>query len=109
MAANDSDIMARIEAELEEVLDIGRYFGSEPRYLLYYYGRLTITNDTGLSRWPKGPKAIIAVIKAHECADGLSPSRKESLLAKLRSLENLRKEQLRIASEDRRRLKLQRS
>ena len=91
------------------MLEIGLYLGSGPRYLLYYYGQLAITNDVGLNRWPEGPKVIVAVIKAQECACGLSPARKEYLLAKLRSLEDVRKVQSRRASEDRRRLKLQRS
>ena len=79
--------------ELQEMLGIGLYLGSGPRYLLYYYGQLAITNDAGLMRWPKGPKMIVAVIKARECAGGLSPVRKAYLLAKLRSLEDVRKRQ----------------
>ncbi|OHB83360.1 MAG: hypothetical protein A2Z38_04940 [Planctomycetes bacterium RBG_19FT_COMBO_48_8] len=101
--------MESVEAELQEMLEIGLYLGSGPRYLLYYYGQLAITNDAGLNRWPQGPKAIVAVIKAHECASGLSPARKEFLLAKLSSLEDVRKVQSRRADEDRRRLSLQRS
>ena len=91
------------------MLEIGRYLGLGPRYLLYYYGQLAITNDDGLNRWPEGPKVVVAVIKAQECAGGLSPARKEYLLAKLRSLEDVRKVQSRRAGEDRRRLSLQRS
>jgi hypothetical protein len=79
------------ESELQEMLEIGLYLGSGPRYLLYYYGQLAITNDAGLMRWPEGPKVVVAVIKAQECACGLSPARKSYLLAKLRSLENVRK------------------
>ena len=77
-----------MEAELREMLEIGRYLGSGRRYLLYYYGQLAITNDVGLNRWPEGPKVVVAIIKAQECAVGLSSSRKEFLLAKLRSLED---------------------
>jgi hypothetical protein len=101
--------MTSMEAELQEMLEIGRYLGSGPRYLLYYYGQLAITNDTGLNRWPQGPKAIVAVIKAQECAGGLSPARKEYLLAKLCSLEDVRKRQCRQADKDRRRFSLERS
>ena len=75
--------MKSIEAEFREMLEIGRYLGSGARYLLYYYGQLAITNDAGLNRWPQGPRAIVAVIKARECSVGLSPARKEYLLAKL--------------------------
>lgn len=94
---------------MEEMLEIGLYLGSGLRYLLYYYGQLAITNDAGLNRWPQGPKAIVAVIKAQECAGGLSPARKEYLLEKLRSLEDVRKRQCRQADKDRRRLSLERS
>ncbi|HUT47494.1 MAG TPA: hypothetical protein VMX36_14530 [Sedimentisphaerales bacterium] len=109
MVSSNSDIMTCHEQELQEMLEIGRYLGSGSRYLLYYYGQLAITNDAGLMRWPEGPKVIGAVIKPQECACGLSPARKAYLLAKLRSLEDVRKVQSRQASEDRRRLKLQRS
>jgi hypothetical protein len=101
--------MESVEAELQEMLEIGLYLGSGARYLLYYYGQLAITNDAGLNRWPQGPKAIVAVIKPHECAGWLSPTRKAYLLAKLRSLEGVRKVQCRCADEDRCRLSLQRS
>jgi hypothetical protein len=101
--------MASMEAELQEMFEIGRYLGSGPRYLLYYYGQLAITNDVGLMCWPEGPKVIVAVIKARECAGGLSPARKAYLLAKLHSLEGVRKRQSRRASEERCRLSLQRS
>ena len=97
------------EQELEEMLEIGLYLGSGPRYLLCYYGQLAITNDAGLMRWPEGPKVVVAVIKSHECACGLSPARKAYLLAKLHSLEDVRKRQSRQASEERCRLSLQRS
>jgi len=109
MVSDNSAIMICYERELKEMLEIGLYLGSGPRYLLYYYGRLAITNDTGLTHWPEGPKAIVAVITAQECAFELSQSRKEYLLAKIRSLEDVRKRQSRQASEDRRLLKLQRS
>jgi len=88
------------------MLEIGRYLGAGPRYLLYYYGQLAITNDVGLNRWPEGPKVVVAVIKAQECACGLSPARKEYLLAKLRSLEIVRKVQSRQANEERGRLRV---
>ena len=101
--------MTSMEAELQEMLEIGLYLGSGPRYLLYYYGQLAITNDTGLIRWPEGPKVIVAVIKSQECAYGLSPAREAYLLSKLRSLEDVRKVQSRRASEERRRSSLQRS
>ena len=101
--------MESMEAELQEMLEIGLYLGLGPRYLLYYYGQLAITNNTGLIHWPQGPKVIVAVIKAQECVSGLSPARKASLLAKLRSLEDVRKRQCRQANEDRGRLCLQRS
>jgi hypothetical protein len=101
--------MASAEAELQEMLDIGMYLGSGPRYLLYYYGQLAITNNVGLNRWPEGPKVIVAVIKAWECTGGLSPARKAYLLAKLRSLEGIRKRQSRRASEEWCRFSLQRS
>src|SRR4030042_535869 len=109
MVSNNSDTMICHEQELQESLEIGRYLGSGPRYLLYYYGWLAITNGTGLMRWPQGPKVIVAVIKAHECVSGLSPARKEFLLAKLRSLEDIRDRQSRQADEDRGRLNLHRS
>jgi hypothetical protein len=101
--------MKSAEAELQEMLEIGLYLGAGPRYLIYYYGQLAITNDAGLMRWPKGPKVIVAVIKAQECAGGLSPARRAYLLTRLRSLEGLRKRQCRQAREDRSLLCLQRS
>ena len=101
--------MASAEAELQEMLDIGMYLGSGPRYLLYYYGQLAITNNVGLNRWPEGPKVIVAVIKARECTGGLSPARKEYLLARLCSFEGVRKRQSRRASEEWCRFSLQRS
>jgi len=109
MVSNNSDIMTSHEQELEEMLQIGLYLGSGARYLLYYYGQLAITNNAGLMRWPKGPKVVVAIIKPQECAGGLSPARKAYLLAKLRSLEDVRIVQSRRASEERRRLSLQRS
>lgn len=72
--------------ELQDKLEIGRHLGTGPRYLLYYYGQLAITNNTGLMYWPEGPKMIVSVIKEHECENGLSINRKEYLLAKLNSL-----------------------
>jgi hypothetical protein len=99
--------MDRTEKELQEMLEIGVYLGAGPRYLLYYYGQLAITNGAGLMRWPKGPKAIVAVVTARECAGGLSPARRAYLLAKLRSFEDIRERQCRQASEDRRLLCLQ--
>ncbi len=101
--------MESMEAELQEMLEIGRYLGTGPRYLLYYYGQFAITNGVGLNRWPEGPKVVVAVIKPQECVGGLSPARKAYLLAKLRSLEDVRKLQSRRASEERGRLSLQRS
>ncbi len=109
MVSNNSDILTCHEQELVEMLEIGLYLGSGPRYLLYYYGQLAITNNTGLMRWPKGPKVIVAIIKVHECACGLSPARKVYLLAKLRSLEDVRERQSWQVSDDRRLLSLQRS
>ncbi len=96
-----------MEAELQEMLKIGLCLGFGPRYLLYYYGQLAISNDAGLMRWPEGPKVIVAVIKAQECANGLSPARKAYLLAKLRSLQDVRERQNRRVNEDRGRLSLQ--
>jgi hypothetical protein len=109
MVSNNSEITTCHERELQEMLKIGRYLGSGPRYLLYYYGRLAITNDAGLNRWPEGPKVVVTVIKPQECVRGLSPARKEFLLAKLRSLEDIRDRQSRQADEDRGRLSLHRS
>ncbi|MHC4325525.1 MAG: hypothetical protein ACYSUX_14765 [Planctomycetota bacterium] len=80
--------MESMEAELQEMLKIGRYLGSGRRYLLYYYGRLAITNEAGLMRWPEGPKVIVAVIKPRQCVCGLSPTKKACLLAKLYSLDD---------------------
>ena len=93
--------MESMETELREMLKIGLYLGAGPRYLLYYYGQLAITNDAGLMHWPKGPKAIIAVVTAQECAGRLSPARRAYLLAKLRSFEDIRERQCRRAREDR--------
>jgi hypothetical protein len=101
--------MESMEAKLQEMLEIGLYLGSGLRYLLFYYGQFAITNNAGLMRWPEGPKVIVAVIKAKECASGLNPARKAYLLAKLRSLEGVRKRHSRQASEDRDRFCLQRS
>jgi len=101
--------MTSTEAELQEMLETGRYLGAGPRYLLFYYGQLAITNDAGLNRWPQGPKVVVAVIKAQECAGGLNPARKAYLLVKLHLLEDVRKAQSRSAGEDRRRLSLQRT
>jgi hypothetical protein len=92
--------MDRTERELQEMLEIGVYLGPGPRYLLYYYGQPAITNDAGLMHWPQGPKVIVAVIKAQECVDGLSPARKKYLLAKLRSLEDVRRRQSRQARDE---------
>ena len=75
--------MESIEAELQEMLEIGLYLGSGARYLLFYYSQLAITNDAGLMRWPEGPKEIVAVVTAQECMSGLSPARRAYLLAKL--------------------------
>ena len=78
--------MESIEAELREMLELGVYLGFGPRYILYYYRQLAITNNPGLMCWPEGPKLIVAVINAREYIEGLSPARKAYLLAKLRSL-----------------------
>lgn len=83
--------MASNEKELQEMLEIGRYLGTGPRYLLYYYGQLAITNDIGLMNWPEGPKSIVSTIKPQECVDGLGPDRKEYLLAKLFSYEDMKR------------------
>ena len=91
------------------MLDSGVYLGSGPRYLLYYYGQLAITNDAGLTSWPEGPKVIVSVIKAHECTSGLSPAGKTCLLAKLRLLENVRKCQSRVANEEKGKISVQRN
>lgn len=96
--------MTSLEAELREILVIGRYLDSGLRYLLYYYGQLAITNETGLMHWPEGPKVIVAVIKSQEFASGLSPARKTYLLAKLCLLEDVRNRQSRQASLERSRL-----
>ncbi len=109
MVSNNRDSMTCKEQELHEMLEIGRCLGSGARYLLYYYGQLAITNNAGLMRWPKGPKVVVAIIKPQECAGELSPARKANLLAKLRSLENVRKVQSHRAGEERRRLSWQRS
>jgi hypothetical protein len=109
MVLNNNEITTCHEKELREMLEIGMYLGSGPRYLLYYYGQLAITNNAGLNHWPEGPKVIVAVIKAQECVCGLSPARKEYVMAKLRSLEDIRKRQCRQADKDRRWLSLQRS
>lgn len=109
MVSNNSDIITSAEAELQEMLQIGLYLGSGPRYLLYYYGQLAITNDSGLKSWPEGAKVVVAVIKPKECACGLSPVRKAYLLAKLRLLQDVRKRQSRRAEEERRPLSLQRN
>jgi hypothetical protein len=109
MVSNNSGLMCYREQELQEMLEIGVYLDPGPRYLLYYYGQLAITNDTGLMRWPQGPKVIVAVIKAQECTSGLSPARKTYLLAKLRSLEDVRKSQSRRPNEEKGRLCLQRN
>lgn len=93
MVVDSISVENTIAKELEAMLDIGRYLGSGPRYLLYYYGQLAITNETGLASWPEGPKTVIATIKAQECLSGLSPARKDYLLAKLRWLEGIRERQ----------------
>jgi hypothetical protein len=95
MVTDSISVENTIAKELEEMLEIGRYLGSGPRYLLYYYGQLAITNETGLAGWPEGPKTVIATIKAEECLSGLSPATKGYLLAKMRSLEGLREKQSR--------------
>lgn len=109
MVPNSCNIMSCREQELREMLEIGMYLGSGPRYLLYYYGQLAITNGAGLMHWPEGPKAIVAVIKAQECRRGLSFARKEYLLARLSSFEDVRKRKCRRASEERYRIALQRN
>ena len=100
MVSNSSDIVASHEQELRETLGIGQYLGNGPRYLLYYYGQLAITNDSGLMCWPEGPKVIVTVIKPQEYAGGLSLERKKYLLAKLCSLEDIRERQNRQAYEE---------
>ena len=109
MDSNKSSLMCCREQELQEMLEIGVYLGSGPRYLLYYYGQLAITNEVGLKCWPEGPKVIVSVIKAQECTGGLSPPRKTYLLARLRSLENVRKCQSRVVNEEKGRLCLQKN
>lgn len=101
MVLNSRDITNSQEQELHEILEIGVHLGSGPLYLLYYYGQLAITNDAGLMRWPEGPKVIVAVVTTQECAGGLSPARKEFLLAELRLFESVRKSQCRQVREDR--------
>jgi hypothetical protein len=93
--------MESVESELKEMLEIGLCLGYGPRYLLFYYGQLAITNDTGLMCWPEGPKVIVALVKAQECMSGLSPARRAYLLAKLHLLEDVRTRQSWRASEDR--------
>jgi hypothetical protein len=100
MVSNNSDITNSHERELREMLKIGVFLGTGPRYLLYYYGQLAITNNAGLMCWPKGPKAIVAVVTAQECAGGLSSARRVCLLAKLCSFEDIRERQYRQARED---------
>jgi hypothetical protein len=102
MFSKNSDMMTSYEREFQDMLRVGRYLGSGPRYLLYYYGQLAITNDSGLKFWPEGPRKIVAVIKARECANGFSPARKAYLMAKLHSLEDVgkRKVQVRFPSFD---------
>lgn len=90
MVSNNDVIMASYEQELQEMLEIGRYLGSGPRYLFYYYGQLAITSEVGLKYWPEGPKVIVSTIKPQECAGRLSLDRKEYLLVKLNSLEEIR-------------------
>jgi len=97
MVSNNGEIMASHEQELQEKLEIGRCLGPGVRYLLYYYGQLAITNDTGLMYWPEGPKVIVSTVKPQECTGGLSLERKEYLLAKLYSLEDIRERQGRQA------------
>jgi hypothetical protein len=109
MVSNNREITNSHDRELQEMLEIGLYLGAGPRYLIYYYGQLAITNDAGLMRWPEGPKVIVAVIKPQECACGLSPKRKAYLLAKLRLFEGVREGQSRQANEDRSLLCLHRS
>lgn len=109
MVSHNSDFIRCRERELQEMLDIGVYLGSGPRYLLYYYRQLAITNDAGLMNWPQGPKVIVSVIKAQECTSGLSPERKTYLLAKLRSLEDVSKSQSRLADEEKGKISLQRN
>ena len=94
MVSDKSDIMTCHASELQEMLEIGRYLGPGPRYLLYYYGRLAITSDAGLIHWPEGPKIIIAVIKAQECICGLSPARNAYLLARLSRLKVSEKDKI---------------
>ena len=89
--------MESLEKELEAMLEIGRYLGPGLRYLLYYYGQLAITNDIGLICWPEGPKVLISTIKPQECKGGLGLERKEYLLARLYSLEDIRERQGRQA------------
>ena len=66
--------------ELDEVLDLCKSMGPGPRYLFLYYGHLAISNYNGFSRWPEGPKTMIAVIEQSEYVKGISESRKELFL-----------------------------
>lgn len=108
MVSDNSDIKTGHDKELQEILEIGIYLGSGPRYLLYYYGQLAITNNAGLMHWPEGPKVVVAVINARECVRGLSQARKSYLMAKLRSLEGIVGRQNHQAIEEEGRLSLQR-
>ena len=68
------------QTEIIELIELGKLMGPGPRYLFLYYDQLAITNYNGFSRWPEGPKTMIAVIEQSEYVKGISESRKELFL-----------------------------
>ncbi|MHC4115990.1 MAG: hypothetical protein ACYSWO_00640 [Planctomycetota bacterium] len=75
--------------EVDEMLMLGRYMGQGERYLMLYGGKLAITNRTGLARWPKGRRQMIAIFDASDYVHGLIKCRRKGIFERLRSLKNL--------------------
>jgi len=78
--------MKHIQQEIDELLNIGRLMDKGPIYLLLYFGQLAITNESGLSYWPKGPKAVVCVVKRDELINGFSKFRKSFIVKKILDL-----------------------
>ena len=74
--------------EIEEMLKLGCCMGPGERYLMLYGGQLAITNRAGLARWPQGRRQMIAILRAADCACGLTLRQWNRIQERLRMLEN---------------------
>lgn len=74
--------------EIEEILKLGCFMGSGERYLMLYEGQLAITNRVGLTHWPKGRRQMVAILRAADCACGLTSRQWSRIQERLRMLES---------------------